>query len=276
MRPEDARAGVLDGRYTEADIARFQRQRLEMLPLLIDVICHPQMVLREYGLHNGQNRNLYTTHVKVYPKKQEGVTAVFFNLDGDGNFKGPTSFHPGKPGPNALKKFGLMVLDNPDHETEQMRSNGLTDQSPKVESENSDSQTILKEGQYSETNSSLKSPQLSHTSEAKVNNNSVAEEMRSTLKNTVHPNGGRVPVMDSPAAEKGRVPLTLHHVVGIYRTLAGRYPKVVKDASRSPRGALGWFRRNTQDIAVRAQLFGLADAIDIQALRIPFVITFGT
>ena len=264
---EDALAGILDGRYTEADIAGFQRQRLEMLPLLIDVICHPQMVLREYGFRNGQDRDRYTTHVKVYSKKKEGVTAVFFNLDGDGNFKGPTSFHPGKPGPNALKKFGLMVLDNPNHETEQMRPNGSTDQSPKVESENSDSQTILKGGQYSETNSPLESSQLSHTSEAKVNNNPVADEMRSTLESTVYPNGGRVPVVGSPAAEKGRVPLALHHVVGIYRTLAGRYPKVVKDANRGPRSALGWFRNDTQDIAVRAQLFGLADATDIQALH---------
>lgn len=95
----------------------------------------------------------------------------------------------------------------------------------------------------------------------------VAEEMRSTLESTVYPNGGRVPVVGSPAAEKGRVPLALHHVVGIYRTLAGRYPKVVKDANRGPRSALGWFKGDTQDIAVRAQLFGLADATDIQALH---------
>ena len=95
----------------------------------------------------------------------------------------------------------------------------------------------------------------------------VADEMRSTLESTVYPNGGRVPVVGSPAAEKGRIPLALYHVVGIYRTLAGRYPKVVKDANRGPRSALGWFKGDTQDIAVRAQLFGLADATDIQALH---------
>lgn len=90
---------------------------------------------------------------------------------------------------------------------------------------------------------------------------------KSTLESTVYPNGGRVPVAGSPAAKAGRIPLALHHIVGIYRDLAGKYPKVVKQANRGPREALGWFRSDTKDIFVRAQLFGLLDASDAKLLR---------
>lgn len=90
---------------------------------------------------------------------------------------------------------------------------------------------------------------------------------RSTLENTLFPNGGQLPVAGSPAAQAGMVPLALHHVVGIYRALAGRYPKVVKDRNRGPQTALAWFKPDTQSIAVRAQLFGLADGSDVNLLK---------
>ncbi len=90
---------------------------------------------------------------------------------------------------------------------------------------------------------------------------------RSPLEVTVYPNGGRVPVAGSPAADASALPLRLDHVVALYRQLAGKFPKVVARRDRGPRTALGWFDPKTQDVMVRAQLFGLLDASDRQTLH---------
>lgn len=90
---------------------------------------------------------------------------------------------------------------------------------------------------------------------------------RSPLEVRVYPNGGRVPVAGSPAADASALELRLDHVVELYRQLAGKLPKVVARRDRGPQTALGWFDPKTQDVMVRAQLFGLLDASDRQALH---------
>ena len=90
---------------------------------------------------------------------------------------------------------------------------------------------------------------------------------RSPLEVTVYPNGGRVPAAGSPAADASALELRLDHVVELYRQLAGKFPKVVARRDRGPGEALGWFDPKTQDVMVRAQLFGLLDASDRQVLH---------
>lgn len=91
---------------------------------------------------------------------------------------------------------------------------------------------------------------------------------RSTLEVEVYPNGGRVPVAGSMAANASLLPLSLHHVVSMYRQLAdGRSPAVVAQNNRGPRRGLGWFHIASKSVAVRAQLFGLVDASDLRILH---------
>lgn len=89
----------------------------------------------------------------------------------------------------------------------------------------------------------------------------------STMDISMYGNNGRVPVAGSPARERGVLPLSLHHVVEMYRLLTGKLPRVVANRSHGMASALGWFNNKTQDIMVRAQLFGLVDKTDISLLH---------
>lgn len=89
----------------------------------------------------------------------------------------------------------------------------------------------------------------------------------STMDISMYGNNGRVPVAGSPAHERGMLPLSLHHVVEMYRLLTGKLPRVVANRSHGMASALGWFNNKTQDIMVRAQLFGLVDKTDITVLH---------
>ncbi|MDO4527204.1 MAG: hypothetical protein Q4C03_00250 [bacterium] len=87
---------------------------------------------------------------------------------------------------------------------------------------------------------------------------------RSILEVSIYPNGGRVPVMGSPADKASRLPLSLPQVVAMYRQLSrGKTPIVVSNKAHGPRQALGWYRPDAQTISVRSQLFGLADQSDV-------------
>ena len=89
----------------------------------------------------------------------------------------------------------------------------------------------------------------------------------STMDISMYGNNGRVPVAGSPARERGVLPLSLHHVVEMYRLLTGKLPRVVANRSHGAATALGWFNNKTQDIMVRAQLFGLVDKTDVGLLH---------
>lgn len=89
----------------------------------------------------------------------------------------------------------------------------------------------------------------------------------STLDISMYGNNARVPVAGSPAHERGMLPLSLHHVVEMYRLLTGKLPRIVANRSHGMASALGWFNNKTQDIMVRAQLFGLVDKTDITVLH---------
>lgn len=89
----------------------------------------------------------------------------------------------------------------------------------------------------------------------------------STMDISMYGNNARVPVAGSPAHERGMLPLSLHHVVEMYRLLTGKLPRIVANRSHGMATALGWFNNKTQDIMVRAQLFGLVDKTDITVLH---------
>lgn len=87
---------------------------------------------------------------------------------------------------------------------------------------------------------------------------------RSTLEIALYPNGARVPVTGSPAANASRVPLALHHVVSLYRQLSGgQTPSIVAARNKGSKKALGWYHIPSQNVAIRGQLFGLLDASDV-------------
>lgn len=84
-----------------------------------------------------------------------------------------------------------------------------------------------------------------------------------------YPYGGRTMPLggapDSPAMQKGLVKLSTFDLVSIYRDLSGGHvPKVV---TKGMRNALGryWLGKNL--IELRSQIFGLADASDLSAIR---------
>ena len=83
----------------------------------------------------------------------------------------------------------------------------------------------------------------------------------------VYPNGGRAPVIGSRAAQVATLPLSLPHAVELFRRLSGKLPGVVAQRGRGPRDAMGWYEPKTNDVFVRAHLFGLLDRSDEAALK---------
>ena len=84
-----------------------------------------------------------------------------------------------------------------------------------------------------------------------------------------YPYGGRTMPLggapDSPAMQKGLVKLSTFDLVSVYKDLSGGHvPKVV---TKGMRNALGryWLGKNL--IELRSQIFGLADASDLSAIR---------